>query len=262
MNPKFFVTSMFLVLMALQPCVSQEKINQTDEKGLKQGHWIKNYPSGIMMYDGYFKDNHPFGEFRRYYENGIVKSVLVFNEDGSQADASLYYENGNLASKGRYIDQKKEGKWQFFSRDIPGYRISEDIYAGNSRNGLSVKFYPDSAVAEKVNYVNDQKNGEWIQLYKNGKNWITSNYNKGKLNGTYEAWYENGIKEISGKYQNNIKNGLWLIYNTDGSVKYKINYTNGVPDNHQMEIDASNLIDSLEKNQGKVPDPEITGEMQ
>jgi antitoxin component YwqK of YwqJK toxin-antitoxin module len=261
MNPKFFASALFLVLLALQPCISQEKINQTDDKGLKQGHWIKNYPTGIMMYDGHFTDNHPVGEFKRYYENGTIKSVLVFSEDGKQANASLYHQNGNLASTGKYIDQKKEGKWQFYSKDIPGYRISEDTYSGNRRNGLSVKFYPDSSMAEQVNYVNDQKNGEWIQLYKNGNKWITSAYINGKLNGTFKAWFENGKIEFSGEYKNNIRNGLWLIYNEDGSVKYKINYTNGVPDNHQMEIDASNLIDSLEKNRNNVPDPELTGEM-
>ena len=136
---------------------------------MKQGHWIKNYPNGNVMYDGYFKDDHPVGEFKRYYENNTLKSILIYSNDGSEAYAEIYHPNGSISSKGKYVNQLKEGKWQFFSEIFTGYLITEEEYCMNIKNGVSLKFYPDSTVAEKVNYINDLKQGEWIKYYPDGK---------------------------------------------------------------------------------------------
>ena len=53
------------------------------------------------MYDGFFKDDHPVGEFKRYYEDNTLKSVLIYSDDGKEADA--YY----LSSKWIILPQKE-----------------------------------------------------------------------------------------------------------------------------------------------------------
>lgn len=260
MKLKFYLISSILPVCIFINCIAQDSVNIVDSKGMKQGHWIKKYPSGRIQYDAYFRDNHPIGEFKRYSENGTVKSVMNFNSDGREAVATLYYPDGLTASKGKYINQKKEGKWQFFSPDS-SYLISEDTYVQNRRNGPSLKYYPDGKIAEQVNYLNDLKNGEWIQYYKNGHKWIQSAYKNGMLNGKFEVWFENGVPEITGEYRNDSKEGPWLIYNKDGSLRYKLEYKSGYTTDRQMDIDQSNFIDSLEKNKDKIADPEKTGEM-
>jgi len=47
-----------------------------------------------------------------------------------------------------------------------GYLISEENYSKNLKNGMSVKFYPDSTIAEKLTYLNDikQENGSSTTL--------------------------------------------------------------------------------------------------
>ncbi|HLN19913.1 MAG TPA: toxin-antitoxin system YwqK family antitoxin [Bacteroidales bacterium] len=234
--------------------------NQTDQKGLKQGHWIKKYPHGVTMYEGTFVDNHPVGEFKRYYDTGILQSVMNFSDDGKEADAVLYYPGGKPASKGHYSNQLKTGKWQFFSPDS-SYVINEETYKSDRKEGLSVKFYPGGKTAEKINYSNDLRNGEWIRYYENGNLWIKASYASNLLHGKFESWHENGKLQMSGMYKYDRKEGPWMIFDQNGVLLYKITYTEGVPDNRQMDIDASNLIDSLEKNKGTIPDPEKTGEM-
>jgi antitoxin component YwqK of YwqJK toxin-antitoxin module len=209
MNLKIFAISSLLAISAIATCQTETEINKTDQLGRKQGHWIKKYPNGIDMYDGYFKNDHPVGEFRRYNENKTLKSVLVYTDDGTTADATIYHINGNVASKGKYVNQKKEGKWQFFSAFTKGYLISEEYYSGNLRKGPSLKFYPDSTVAERVTYVNDVRQGEWIQYYPNGAVCLKSNYLNGLVNGKYEVWFENGKIQFSGQYKNDTRDGLW-----------------------------------------------------
>jgi len=259
MNLKILTIASLVAISITSFCQSQTEINQTDKNGNKQGHWIKKYPNQVVMYDGYFKGNNPIGEFKRYYENSTLQSLLIFNDTGSDAEASIYHPNGFIASRGKYIDQKKEGKWQFFSGYIEGYLICEEFYIRNIRNGESIKLYPDSTVAEKVSYINNSRDGEWIQYYPDNAICLRSNYINGKVNGKFEVWFDNGKIQISGKYKNDKRDGTWYIYNTDGTLKYKLEYINGVTNDKQLFIDENNYLDSLEKNKGKIADPEKTG---
>jgi antitoxin component YwqK of YwqJK toxin-antitoxin module len=253
------ISASLFVISSVTLCQTDVQINQTDQQGRKQGHWIKKYPDESILYEGVFKDDHPVGEFKRYYENKTLKSVLQYNSSGREATAMLYHPNGNIASEGKYINQKKEGKWKFYSAITKGYLISEEIYSGNLRNGLSVKFYPDSTIAEKVNYVDNIKQGSWLQYYPNGSICMKSNYLNNKIEGKFEVWFENGRIEFSGQYKNDARDGLWLIYDIDGKQKYRIEYTDGITNDRQLDIDESGYLDSLEKNKGKIPDPEKDG---
>jgi len=254
-----------ILILAVLACLSANAfsqadtlINITDQSGKKTGHWIKKYPDGKIMYDGIFKDNHPVGEFKRYDEKGNLKSVLIFSDDGREADATMYYPDGKVSSKGKYINQKKEGMWKFYSV-IDGYLICEENYDNNLRNGLSEQFYPDSTLASKVNYTNGRMNGEWTQYYPDGQVSQISHYIEGMATGNFQAWYEDGTPSVSGQYKNDLREGKWIIYKKDGSVKYEVNYVNGVPNNNRMELDDEKYLDSLENNKGKIADPEKTG---
>lgn len=259
MNLRLFITSSLLIISVNAVCQTETTLNKTDVQGRKQGHWIRKYPNESIMYEGFFKDNHPIGEFKRYFEDKSLSSVLVYSDDGRKAIATIYHPNGKISSKGIYIDQMKEGKWQFFSAFTNEYLISEENYSKNLKNGISLKFYPDSTIAEKLIYLNDIKQGEWTQYYPSGAVFLRSNYLNGKINGKFEVWFENGGINVSGQYKDDSRDGKWVIYNNDGTTKYKLEYLEGVTNDRQMDIDESDFLDSLEKNKGKIADPEKTG---
>jgi antitoxin component YwqK of YwqJK toxin-antitoxin module len=256
MNLKIVIIASLLAISAMAASQTETELNRTDLQGRKQGHWIKKYPDQTVMYEGFFKDNHPVGEFRRYSEDKTLKSLLIYSDDGTRAEATIYHPNGNISSNGTYINQKKEGNWKFFSAFVKGYLISEEQYSGNLRNGPSLKFYHDSTVAERLIYINDVRQGEWIQYYQNGAVCLKSNYVNGKINDRFEVWFEDGRIELSGQYKNDLREGSWYIYNRDGTIKYKVEYLAGVTKDRQMDIDQSNYLDLLEKNKGKIADPE------
>jgi antitoxin component YwqK of YwqJK toxin-antitoxin module len=259
MNLKTLIIVFLLTIPTYAFSQSAEEINKTDQQGRKQGHWIKKYPNGKILYDGFFKDDHPAGELKRFYEDQKLKSLLTYSDDGKEAVATTYHANGNIASKGKYINQLKEGKWQFFSVSESGYMFSEEHFSRNIRNGASVKYYPDSTVAERVTYLNDIRQGEWIQYYPNDTICLRSNYLNGKINGQFKVWFENGKIEYSGQYKNDLRDGSWVIFNSDGTIRYKLEYVDGVTGENQMDIDVSDYLDTLERNKGKIADPEKTG---
>jgi antitoxin component YwqK of YwqJK toxin-antitoxin module len=252
--------ALLLLLIPLSVSAQSETtINRTDNTGKKQGHWIKRYPDNTVMYEGFFRDNHPEGEFKRYSADGSLRSVLVYSTNGREAEARIYHPNGFIASEGRYRDQKKEGVWKFYSEFVEGYLVSEETYSGNLRNGRSVKLYPDGTVAEKMDFVNDTAQGEWIKLFPDSTMCLKTSITDGKINGKFEAWYENGNLHFLGEYKNDKREGTWYIYDKNGQQKYRLEYVNGITNDKQMDIDTSDFLDSLEQNKGKVPDPEKTG---
>jgi antitoxin component YwqK of YwqJK toxin-antitoxin module len=261
MNIKSIAVILFLSIPGYGFSQTDRPINQTDKDGKKQGHWIKKYPNGNIMYDGYFRNDKPEGEFKRYYEEKPLKSVLVFSKDGTEAMATLYYPNGLVASTGKYVNQLKEGKWRFFSVMTNDVLISEVEYSGDKKNGPVIKYYPDGKVAEKLFYKNDIKNGECLKYYSDGTLTLKTNYINGKLDGKFEAFFENGRPEMLGEYKGNLREGSWIIYRKDGSLRFKTEYVSGVPDNHNIDIYQSDYIDSLERNKVRIADPEKTGEI-
>jgi antitoxin component YwqK of YwqJK toxin-antitoxin module len=175
------------------------------------------------------------------------------------AITTIYHPNGYISSAGTFVNQMKEGKWQFFSVFTKGYLICEENYTSNLKNGQTVKFYPDSTIAERITYINDIKQGEWIQYYPNGAISLKSSYKNNKVEGKFEVWFEDGKIEFSGQYKDDARDGLWYIYKKDGTLKYKIEYLAGLTNDRQMDIDESDYLDSLERNKGRIADPEKTG---
>lgn len=259
---KFLIFNLLLFLPLTSFPQEGQALNQTDKSGKKQGHWIRNYPDGSIMYDGYFIDDKPAGEFKRYYEDGKLKSLMTFSKNGSEASASLFYQNGFIASKGKYLNQLKEGTWQFFSDSEEGLLISDEEYLNDKRNGSLRIFYPDSTVAEMINYKNGIKNGEWIKYYPDGSIIFRTNYVNGKLNGNFEAFFKDGKLEVSGRYKSGLRDGLWMINNKDGSPRFRVEYADGMTNNRDIDIYESNYIDSLEQNSIEIPDPDKTGKIQ
>ena len=236
-------------------------INHTDASGKRQGRWIRNYPNNVVMYDAFFKDDYPEGEFKRYYQNGTVQSVLTFSEQGTTADAKIYHPNGFIAAQGKYVDQLKEELWQFYSAFQNGYLVSREFYSKNLRNGESAKLYPDGTVAEKMNYKDDIASGEWLKYYPNGNLSLKTTMVNGKIDGKFEAWFEDGQIQFSGAYKQDMREGKWLIYERDGTLRYEINYVNGMTTDRQMDIDIDQYFELLEQNEGKILDPEQTDDV-
>jgi antitoxin component YwqK of YwqJK toxin-antitoxin module len=261
MNFRHLITICFLILPVTLLCQPETGLNRVDQNGKKQGHWIKKYPNNNIMYDGIFKDNYPEGEFKRYFDDETLRSVMIFTNNGLDADARIYHQNGFLSAKGRYSKQKKEGLWQFYSEFASDYLVSEEMYSGNLKNGKSVKFYPDGTIAEKLNFVNDTAQGEWIKYYPDGTVCLKSTLQNGMINGKFETWFDNNNPHFSGEYRNDRREGIWLIYEREGNLKYKMEYINGITNDRSLDIDNEKYLNSLEENKGKIPDPEKTGEI-
>jgi antitoxin component YwqK of YwqJK toxin-antitoxin module len=246
------------VLMLLTPCYLLSQ-NVTDAAGKKQGTWVKHYLNGKIMYEGTFRDDNPVGLFRRYYEDGTLQSELSYDDKTGEARAVFYYQDSTKAAEGMYVARKKEGLWKFYSEMKPSYLICEEYYHDDLRHGLARKFYPDSTLAEKITWNFGERTGEWIQYYPDGTVCLRAEYLDGKLNGPFSYYHPNGKLQYEGKYKDDFRYGDWMVFNEDGTLKQILEYREGKLANPDQADQETKLLDTLEKNKGKIEIHDITG---
>ncbi len=233
--------------------------NLTDAAGKKQGPWVKKYPNGKVMYEGTFKDDRPVGLLRRFTEEGVLLSELTYADGNDEASAVFYYPDGQKAAEGKYIARNKEGLWKFWSSTQPHYLICEEYYHNDTRHGLSLKYYPDSTLAEKVAWDMGNRSGEWLQYYQDGTVCLRAEFLAGKVEGPFSYYHPNGKLQYEGRYREDHRTGDWMIFNEDGSLKQIIPYKDGVPADPKLADRETKFLDDLEKNMGKIEVTDFTG---
>ncbi len=253
-----------IILLAPQLSISQvqpEKkdtiFNQVDKNNLKQGFWKKFYPNGNIRYTGQFINDNPTGEFRRYYEDQSLQSIMTYREDGITSFIQFYYQNGKLTAEGKYIGSKRDSIWKFYS--YYGRHLSSiEPYIDGKRDGLVRKYYENGNISQEISWKGGIKNGTWKIWFSNEKLQLESRYIDGKLDGPFITYYPDGGKEIYGTYKNDKRVGTWTHINPQTRQEKTINYINGLPEN-QNEIDKQfeKAMEQFEKNKGKIKEPDI-----
>ena len=243
---------LFLVLIIPGTLFSQ--VNQTDSNGLQQGVWQKTYPNGRLMYEGTFKDGKPVGKWNRYYEGGQIKAIIQYDENSDSAYAQLFDQWGKKMAEGVYIDEKREGAWNFFSNE---QKISEEEYSEGVKHGISRKYYPTGELLEESEWQNGKQEGNYSIYFQTGKPYMQCKFSNGRRNGLCLSYFTNGLTEMEAYYKNNLRHGEWKFYNEDGDSLYSLKYDQGRLMNPEVRDSIDNLqIQSLEKNRYSLPDPE------
>lgn len=233
-------------------------INPKDTDDLKQGYREGRYSEGELMYRGYFKDDVPVGEMKRYYQSGALQSILNYHEGGKRVDALLYYENGNIAATGIYLNTEKDSVWNYFSYYDNTLALKES-YRKGKRNGPMIYYYSSGNVSEQIEWNDDVRHGQWVQYFNDNTVKLKATYVNGKLEGNFLVNQEDGKPYVNGTYLNNQRHGLWTFYNEDGTVYMELNYVNGVClDEEKINDRQKEFFRMIDENKGKFTEPDET----
>ena len=221
-----------IMLFSFSGLISQEDINKTDSKGLKQGKWVK-YHEGTtnVKYIGEFKNDNPAGTFKFYYPNGNLKGISEYSNEGKDSYAAMYHENQKLMSYGKYTNQKKDSTWIYYDEN-ENLTLVEN-YSDGKLNGKRTVYYPKKegdkylSVLEITNYKDDLRHGEWAQYYKNGEKLSEGTYELDDFVGKVIYYHSNGEKNHVHNYKNGVKHGFCLSYDQSGEEIGKVYYWKG-----------------------------------
>ena len=211
-----YFLAVFVFLTAPFFLMSQE-INQVDDMNRKQGRWVKTYFNGTIRYEGQFHNDKPYGVFKYYYEDGTLKAVTVFSDDGVIARTKTYFPTGQLMAEGKYINRQKDSTWLYYS-DIDSCLIATEEYKRGVLDGKSISYYPKTKQpAQILNYKNGLKNGEFKKFFQDGKLMTEGTYKNDSLEGEFTLYYHNGKIELKGWYKAGRETGNWQYYDENGN---------------------------------------------
>lgn len=238
---------------------NSDTLNYMDANGKKQGHWIQKYENGNVQFEGFFKNNVPVGQLKKYHENGKLKYDMFYDaKDANLVTVTMYDVTGDIAASGSYYAKKKNGKWLYYggSKQV----LMEENYNHGMLDGKSVVYWQTntSQPMEIKNWKDSLKNGDWIWFYEDGKIRQKAHYVENKLSGEFIVYFADGKTSISGRYLEDVRDGKWQYFNEDGSEKLVIEYNRGkIVNQDEYERAETKMINKeyLEQ-EGKHIDPE------
>lgn len=193
---------------------AQEKTNQFDSNGKREGLWKGTYEeSKRPRYQGIFKSGKELGIFK--YFDDTKAGTLIAIRDFSKGDGSCYTifydQKNNIVSEGTLVNKLPERLWKYYhfeSSDI----MSLEYYRNGKLDGLKKVFYRNNVLAEQSNYKAGVLDGEYVKNAENGKLIEKSNYKDGDLHGNALFYDGEGNLILKGQYKKGIRTGIWETY--------------------------------------------------
>ena len=230
--------------------------NQADSQGRKQGHWKKYYPTGELMYKGFFRDDKPVGKMQRFYDDGKLKAEMIFSGNGETSYATMYFRNGQAGAMGKYDGQKRDSIWCYYSY-YTGTLSYRESYRMGKKDGPSIKYYADGPEAEVLYWKDGMKHGAWKQYYEDSTLRLSSVYEMDQLNGHYHVFNRNHELVLDGTYSKGKMDGDWKYHDNQGKLERILQYRDGeCLNSDEYEQWAKEFMDNVEKDLGKFPEPE------
>lgn len=224
-------SSLCLIMICFFSFSAQENSNQLDSKGAKTGKWIGSYPnSGNKRYEGFFINDKPTGQFTYYAEKGYVSAKVNFINDTTSSSV-MYYDDGVVMAKGKFINQQKVGKWSTYLKS--GDLLNIYNYTNGVLEGAQYMYYPENKESRKIALMEEYycqgglMDGVWKQYYELGTIKAKGQYRKGLKQGRFEYYFLNGKIDKKGRYIDDKKNGLWFLYDLDKNVMDEVIYNMG-----------------------------------
>ena len=244
MKSMFFL---FCFIPALIFAQTDSIVNYTDINGMKQGYWIKKDANGQKIYEGYFKNNIPYGIMRRFHGNGVVKAIMEFDKNDQKKVKVTYFDDtGELSAKGFFYDKKRDSTWQYFGQSA--MLVGEEHYVKGKKHGVSKKYYPSGKIVEEIWYKNGKLDGPWIRYYENGNMRMKTQQINDKRIGDFYSYFADGKVEIKGFYENDLKDGIWKKFDDKGKVIKEMKFTEGKLENEEaIDKEFTKELEDAEK---------------
>ncbi|MTH14246.1 hypothetical protein [Flavobacterium sp. LC2016-01] len=86
------------------------------KNGKLEGTRSVYYPDAKIAEEMIYKNGSREGIYKKYGQNAILLEQSTYRDNVYNGDAVFYDSDGVMASKGKFLNGKKVGMWQFYSR--------------------------------------------------------------------------------------------------------------------------------------------------
>jgi antitoxin component YwqK of YwqJK toxin-antitoxin module len=191
--------------------------------------------------EGKFTKEGNEGEWKYYYANGVLESIVNYKDGDKNGISTSFYYNGRKMNEKSYTNDEINGYYRSWHQN--GEKEAEGYLVDGEQEG-QWKFYHDNGVLESISFFNaGKKNGPNVSFELDGKITQTMHYFDGIITGITQ--YDTVGKVINDA---KIKNGNGHLYwkHSNGVYsrknKYKFNYL----DSTITVSDYKNIVNSIE----------------
>lgn len=130
---------------------------------------------------------------------GLYKDSSCYMRNGT---FFYFHPNGIIESKGKYIDNKKEGLWIGFHET--GYMSDSAVYSNDIPSGTALQWYNTGYISDSVHY-NEDGSATKVSWFRNGNVSEAGRLNAmGKMQGKWQFFHTNGKLSANEIYDNGI----------------------------------------------------------
>ncbi|MDQ6469304.1 hypothetical protein RB619_01525 [Flavobacterium sp. LHD-80] len=96
------------------------------------------YPDAKIAEEMIYKNGSKEGIYKKYGQNAILLEQSTFKDNVYNGDAVFYDSNGAMASKGKFLNGKKVGKWQFYL----GGKLTKEVNMSDPKSNYQADSKP------------------------------------------------------------------------------------------------------------------------
>lgn len=98
------------------------------------GDYTDKYPNGVIKFSGFFRFGQRHGQWRAFYENGLMWSECFYDKGKRSGASNVYFPNGKPQYKGWFKNDLRDSLWLFF--DSTGVQVDKRAFRNDQETGL------------------------------------------------------------------------------------------------------------------------------
>lgn len=187
-----------------------------------------------------------------HFDKGALFASGNYINEKYEGKWEFYHPNGNIKSTGMYINSKKDGKWTYYYKNgsINGY----DNWKNGEPEGEDLIYNKYGVLINKAFFKNGKTEGEKIAYYALGHLYTVSSFKEGIESGKFIQYFSSGKKQIEAETADDALQGSYRSFHQNGKPHIVTNYNksklNGsykmYYDNGQLEFEGNYIDDEPE----------------
>jgi len=205
------------------------------------GDFKEYYANGDLFSVMNFENNERNGKETQYYWNKQVSMEASYKDDKLNGPYLTYHPSGNKKEIGQSVDGFFNGPWQLYYDN--GILNAEYSYNNGSLDDIYKTYDTDGKLTSEFQY----RKGEIIsyKFYDKSGN-ILSNKRKKGGEFFYEGYHANGTKSAEGLYDiSGGKIGSWKFFTSNGVLREEGDYENDSPIGIHKSYHDSGVLENI-----------------
>ena len=211
---KYLIMGMFLVApWALSgQGFTRYTYHDPEKKNLKEIYQVRDTITNQLQ-----------GRYISYFLNGNIESKGQFMNNETTGIWEFYYETGNLKMRGVLRQNSNYGLWEYFYES--GQKSMEGTIDNKKREGIWKVYYESGELKEMGGYVDNKRAGLWETYFEDGAKRGEIEYTED--HGRFTEYYHSGKVFADGPRSGSRNVGHWRYYDEEGILQGEGDYENG-----------------------------------